>query len=129
MDRATVLYDPDCGLCRWSAERLRRWDRGGRLRFAPLGGAEADELLHELPVAERWASWHLVDAHGRVRSGGRAVAPVLRLLPGGAPLAAAASRFPRATDHAYRWVAEHRDHLGRVLGQRACAVDPSAPRG
>jgi len=23
MDRATVLYDEDCGFCRWAADRLR----------------------------------------------------------------------------------------------------------
>lgn len=126
MDRATVVYDAACGLCRWSADRLRRWDRAGRLRFVPLGTPEADRSLRKLTPQERWASWHLVDAHGRVTSGGGAVPSVLDLLPGGAPLAAAAARFPRLTDRAYRWVAAHRDRLGRLLGARACAVDPSS---
>jgi predicted DCC family thiol-disulfide oxidoreductase YuxK len=46
-------------------------------------------------------------------------------LPTGAPIATLASAFPRATDRAYRWVAKHRERLGRVLGERACAVDPA----
>jgi len=46
-------------------------------------------------------------------------------LPAGAPIAALASAFPRATNRAYRWVARHRERLGRVLGERACAVDPA----
>lgn len=128
MHRATVLYDERCGLCRWSAERLRRWDRAGRLRFVALGTSEADELLPGLTAAQRRASWHLVDPEGRVVSGGAAIPPVCDLLPGGRPIAAASARFPRLTDRAYRWVAAHRRGLGRLLGQRACAVDPGRPR-
>jgi predicted DCC family thiol-disulfide oxidoreductase YuxK len=124
VQHATVLYDADCGLCRWSAERLRRWDRRRRLRFVPLGSAEADRLLDSLTAEQRWGSWHLVDERGLV-SGGEALPRVLALLPGGRPLAALSSRFPRSTDRAYRWVADHRDRLGRFLGERACAVDPS----
>jgi predicted DCC family thiol-disulfide oxidoreductase YuxK len=128
MADATVLYDEDCGLCRWTAERLRRWDRRRALRFVPLGSAEAGELLAGLSPTERWASWHLVDRHGGVRSGGAAVGLVLRRLPNGRWFAAVADRFPRLTDVVYRWVARHRDALGRLLGARACAVDPSGPR-
>jgi predicted DCC family thiol-disulfide oxidoreductase YuxK len=126
--RATILFDAGCGLCRWSAERLRRWDGAGRLRFVALGSPEADDLVRELDPGERWASWHLV-GDGGVRSGGAAVAPLLRLLPGGRPLAGIAERFPRETDRAYRWVAEHRDAIGRLLGRRACAVDPIRASG
>lgn len=130
MGRATVLFDADCGLCRWAAERLRRWDRARRLRFVALGTPEADRLLPDLTPPERAASWHLVDADGRVASGGAAVPAVLRLLPLGRPAAAVSSRFPRLTDAVYRWIAAHRDELGRLLGERACAVDPSAaPQG
>jgi predicted DCC family thiol-disulfide oxidoreductase YuxK len=125
---ATVLYDADCGLCRWSAERLRRWDRGGRLRFAPLRSSEADDLLHELTPDARRSSWHLVAPDGRVTSGGRAIPGVLELLPGGRPLATLAERFPGVTDRAYRWTADHRRGIGRLLGRAACAVDPSPPR-
>lgn len=126
MDRATVLYDAACGLCRWSAERLRRWDRGRRLCFVPLQTPEAARLLPDLSPEDRLASWHVAEG-GRVTSGGAAVPEVLRLLPGGAPLAALAARFPGGTDRAYRWVADHRDRIGRLLGPTACAVDPSRP--
>lgn len=82
-----------------------------------------------MTAARRRGTWHLVDADGgRVVSGGAAIPPVLDLLPGGRPLAATAARFPRLTDRAYRWVADHRRMLGRLLGQRACAVDPGRSR-
>ncbi len=124
MDRATVLYDGDCGLCRWSADTLRRWDRHGRLRFVALQAPEARGLLPGFSDQARLASWHVVDRRGQVRSAAAAVPVVLRLLPGGKPVAAVAARFPRATDRAYRAIADRRDLLGRLLGPEACAVDP-----
>lgn len=73
-------------------------------------------------------SWHLAIGD-RVWSGGAAVAPVLQLLPGGRPLARLAERSPRTVDVLYRLVAENRAMIGAALGQEACAVDPSRPRG
>lgn len=124
----TVCYDAGCGLCRWCAWQLRRWDRRGRLRFVALGDPRSDELLSELSADRRRSSWHLVSADGRVASGGAAVSRVLELLPGGKPLASVADRFPTITESAYRWVADRRERIGRLLGQEACAVDPTAPR-
>lgn len=124
MERTTVLYDGDCGLCRWSADRLRRRDRHGRLRFVALQAPEARDLLPGLSDHARFASWHVLDRAGDVRSAGAAVPVVLRLLPGGRPLAAVAARFPRATERAYRVIADRRDLLGRLLGPEACAADP-----
>jgi predicted DCC family thiol-disulfide oxidoreductase YuxK len=124
----TVLYDADCGFCRWSANVIRAWDRHGNLRFVALQSAEAARLLAGLDASARFASWHAVDAHGRVRSGGAAVSPVLRLLPFGRPLARLADLAPGFTDRAYDLVARHRDRLGRIVGEKACRVDPGSTR-
>jgi predicted DCC family thiol-disulfide oxidoreductase YuxK len=128
MTTATVCFDEDCGLCRWGARRLRRWDRHARLRFVALGDTASDELLHELSPDGRRSSWHLVGPDGQVSSGGAAVPRVLELLPGGRPLAAVADRFPGVTDRLYRWVADRRERIGGHLGQHACAADPRASR-
>ena len=48
-------------------------------------------------------------------SAGAAIEPLMRLLPGGRPLAALARAFPRLTERAYRLVADHRGLLGRFL--------------
>jgi predicted DCC family thiol-disulfide oxidoreductase YuxK len=128
MDQAVVLFDRDCGLCTWSAERLRAWDgRRARLRFVPLQSAEADDLLAGMERERRFASWHVAIA-GEVRSAGAAAAPVLRRLPGGRPLAWLVERLPRTTELAYRAVTVRRQRLGALLGREACAVDPSRPR-
>jgi len=122
----TVLYDEDCGFCRWSADKLRRWDTRGRLTFAAIQSARGAELLHAVPVAERIASMHAVAPDGRVWSGGQAVQVILAELRGGSALASMAASFPGTTERIYRLVACHRKRLGRLLGQRACSVDPSA---
>ena len=129
MDRHLVLYDEDCGFCRWSLDRLLRWDRGGRLRATPIQSEEGSRVLADLSEQDRLASWHLVMPDGRRYSGGAATGPMARLLPAGAPVALLAETFPRSTERLYRWVARNRDMLGRGLGERACAVDPSKRAG
>ena len=134
-----MIYDDDCGFCRWSlavllsAGRPRvpgsRGERGA-LRLLPLGTAEADYLLHDLTVEERNASWHVVidppgpdqlsfDAAPARFSAGAAFVPALRVLPRGRRLAFLAARVPGPTERGYRWVAGHRGLLGHLVGGRA----------
>ena len=125
MARATVFFDGDCGFCRWSADVLRRWDRADRLRFATLDSPEANAALAGLDRETRYGSWHLATPDGRIRSAGAAIPAILRLLPGGEPLAWLASLSPQLTEAAYRTISRNRFRLGRLIGQRACAVDPT----
>jgi predicted DCC family thiol-disulfide oxidoreductase YuxK len=115
MAQATLLYDSDCGFCRWSLGKVLAWDRSGSLCPVALQSDQADRLLAGMPEEERLASWHLVDGDGTVRSAGAAFPGLFRLLPGGAPLAALTSRAPRATDRGYRWVAANRSLWGRLV--------------
>jgi predicted DCC family thiol-disulfide oxidoreductase YuxK/ketosteroid isomerase-like protein len=117
--RWTVVYDADCGFCKWLLSALLRWDRAARLHPIALQQSEADDLLQELTPAERMASWHLISPSGERRSGGEAVAPLLRVLPAGRLPAAGFARFPRLTDRGYRWGAEHRSQLSKCVPSRA----------
>ena len=74
-----------------------------------------------MTMPQRLASWHLATPDGRLHSGGAVFAPLLRLLPGGAPLALAASALPGLTERSYRWVADHRRLLARPLRPDAIA--------
>jgi predicted DCC family thiol-disulfide oxidoreductase YuxK len=125
--RNALLYDSDCGFCRWSVDKVLAWDRNNRLRPVALQEPEADRLLPGIDAETKMASWHLVTAEGRVYSGGAVAPPLLRLLPGGRPLAAIAAAFPGATERAYRWVSRNRDRFGRLAGAR-CDVDPARRR-
>jgi predicted DCC family thiol-disulfide oxidoreductase YuxK len=124
VEGAVLLFDSDCGFCRWAVDKVLAWDRRGRLRPVALQAAEADDLLPGLEPEVKMASWHLVTPDRRAYSGGAAAPPLLRLLPGGTPPAALLARFPRLTERAYRLVARNRDRFGRLAGA-SCAVDPS----
>ena len=129
MDRAIVLYDEDCGVCRWTADRLRRWDRRNRLTFRSIQTAEAGGDLDAMDPEDRYASWHIVEPDGRIWSAGAAIPRVMGRLPGGGPVATLAATFPALTERMYRFVVRHRTRLGTMLGQQACSVDPSAISG
>jgi predicted DCC family thiol-disulfide oxidoreductase YuxK len=126
MEWPILLYDDDCGFCRWSVGRIVRWDRGGVLRVVPIRGSEGERLLADLTEPQRLASWHLVLSNGRRFSAGQVVAPLLRLLPAGRFMAWIPSAFPRFSETVYRSVARNRDRLGRWLGEQACAVNLAA---
>ena len=56
---------------------------------------------------------------GRRFSGGDAVAPIARLLPGGAPVAVLAGALARPTRAGYGWVAANRTRISRLVPARA----------
>jgi predicted DCC family thiol-disulfide oxidoreductase YuxK len=47
-----VLYDADCGFCKWLLSGLLRWDRAERLHLIALQ-PKVDELLADLPIRRR----------------------------------------------------------------------------
>jgi predicted DCC family thiol-disulfide oxidoreductase YuxK len=115
----TLLYDRDCGFCRWCLGKVLAWDRRGAIRPVAIQSEEANRLLMGMPEQERLASWHLVEQNGTVRSAGEAFPSLLRLLPSGSPLAGLTARAPRATDRAYRWVAGNRSRWGKLVSEGA----------
>ncbi len=119
MTAPVVLYDADCGFCRWGVARVLGWDRGWTVRPVAIGSDEGAALLADLDEAARMGSWHLVDRDGGRTSAGAAIAPLMRLLPGGRPVAAIATRLPRATEALYRAIVRRRGWLGRAVSAGA----------
>ena len=117
--RVRVLYDDDCGFCRWSLAVLLRWDRHGRLHPVCLQDPAAAQLLPDRSAAARMDSLHVVDDRGRVWSAGAAVTRLARELPAASPLAAAGAATPKAAERGYRAVAGRRAALGRLITARA----------
>lgn len=124
-----LVYDGDCGLCSRAVDVLRRWDRAGRLEFVPFQTlASRPDLASVAPEAARTAV-QLVSPTGEVRTGADAAAPLLRLLPGTAPLRALLS-LPganRAARRVYNWVARNRHRLPGA--RRHCAVNAGTEVG
>lgn len=110
-----LLYDRDCGFCRFSVAVLLAWDRRRALRPVAIQSEEGERLLAALPTGARLASAHVVEPGGSVRSGGAAAGPTLRRLPLGSPLGALAERRPAAAVRAYDAVAGRRGGLGRLV--------------
>jgi predicted DCC family thiol-disulfide oxidoreductase YuxK len=102
---AWLLYDADCGLCKFVVARVLELDRRGRFRPLALQDPRAAELLPGMSREERLRSFHVVDRDGTVHSAGDGLA---LLVPG-------LERFPRLAAHAYRLIADNRDKLGKLL--------------
>ena len=119
MPQVTLIYDSDCGFCRWCLGKVLAWDRRRAVRPVALGTEEAERMLEGMPPGERMSSWHLVESAGEVHSAGAGFAPLFRSLPGGSPLAAVAARFPQATERGYRAVSGRRSFFGRFVTEGA----------
>jgi predicted DCC family thiol-disulfide oxidoreductase YuxK len=113
--RVVVLYDGECGFCAWALAWLLRWDGAKRLRAQSIQSEEGARVLAGMPAEQRLSSWHAAEPGGPLRSAGAAFPIVLDRLPGGRPLAALARTYPRASERAYRIVADHRAGLGRIV--------------
>src|SRR5271157_3152499 len=120
--RLAVIYDADCGFCRETVRRLRRWDHDRHFEFMPLeeaiacGRPRLEALAAQGHLAD---AVHVVDeATGRVVSGGHAALAILDALPGGWLLRPWAALPPTAAaaDVVYRVAARHRDRLAWLAG-------------
>jgi predicted DCC family thiol-disulfide oxidoreductase YuxK len=99
---ARLYYDRDCGFCRWTLAWILRWDRRGRLQPVPIERPEDLDSWHFARGGERW-------------SAGKAFAPLLEELRGGRLLAPVARRLEWLLEPVYRWTADHRNLLSRVI--------------
>jgi len=113
--QSVLLYDEDCGFCRWSLDKVLAWDRAERIRPLAIQSDEGARLLAPVAPEARLDSWHLVRDDGKLFPAGAAAAPLARLLPGGRPLAALFAAFPGVTERAYGFVARHRSWFARLL--------------
>ena len=113
--RWTLLYDGDCGFCKWIVAGVLAWDRHSRLLPRAIQSAEAQSLLSDLSPERRLAAVHLISPEGERLSAGSVLAPLLRLLPVGALPASGVAHLPRLTNRAYDWVARHRSQLSNAV--------------
>lgn len=114
-----VLYDADCGFCRWSMAWAVRHDARRRLVAVPIQSPLGAELLAELAPDERLRSAHVITEDGSRLSGGPAAADVLSALPQTRMLGRLAHGLPRTTAALYGLVAARRQSFGRFVGSDA----------
>ncbi|MCW3028695.1 MAG: hypothetical protein JWN81_1906 [Solirubrobacterales bacterium] len=114
-----VLYDGDCGFCRWATAWVLRLDRRHLLVAVPIQSSLGAKLLADLSPDDRLRAAHVVGEDGRRCSGGAAAAEVLGALDLTRVPARMLRRWPQATDRLYAAVARRRIALGRFVGTRA----------
>lgn len=67
-----VLWDRDGGFCAWMLSLFLRADSQRTLRTVHVRSPEGDRHLAGIAPERRLTSWHVVDAEGRLSSGGDA---------------------------------------------------------
>jgi predicted DCC family thiol-disulfide oxidoreductase YuxK len=117
MGSVHLLYDADCGFCRWSVVQLLAWDGRGRRLLEPVAiqSVRGAQLLATVPEADRLKTAHVVGPDGTVYSGGDAAAVVADLLPAGAPLAFVARLVPWLVRGGYGVIAGNRIRISRLV--------------
>ena len=117
MNKAVLIYDGACPLCRSSVRLVTGRARSGELELLPLQAPERAARYPELSEEACRQAMHLVLPDGRVVAGSEALPEALARLrglrwlshafgiPGVKPLAR----------HVYQWVSHNRYALSRVL--------------
>jgi len=114
-----VLYDADCGFCRWAMAWALRRDRHDALAAVPIQSPLGSELLVDVAPSERLRWAHVVREDGSHRAGGAAAADVLSVLPLTRAFGRLAHGLPRTTALLYGVIAGRRETFGRLVGGEA----------
>jgi predicted DCC family thiol-disulfide oxidoreductase YuxK len=127
----TVLYDGSCGLCRASADRVRKMDRGGRIELLDLHDPSVHSRFPQVNREEAMRLMQAVDAKGRVYSGVDAWARIGLSMPGWKLIAwvLLVPGIHFVAGQIYLWVARNRYRWNRELcADGTCAVHADASR-
>lgn len=121
-----VVFDGDCGFCRFWVERWRIW-ADGYFRFEPFQ-TEA-EKFPDLPRAKFKEAVQLIEPNGAVYSGADAFLRLLEFVRGFGWLAILLAGLPGFMPVArlsYRWIARHRS-FSSLLTLLSWGDDPQPP--
>ena len=110
-----LVYDGECGFCRFGIDVIRRFDRHGVFGFCPFGHPIAEGLLADVPEEARYEQMHLATPSGLL-SGTDAAKAVLRELPFGRLASRVGIHRLYPLIVRYRWV------LGRFISQSPALV-------
>ncbi len=106
-----VLFDDDCKLCRASVEAVRMYDNSGVVDLLDIHDDEKRALFPGLEMNALMEEIHVVDEHGRVWRGARAINEILRRqhgLPGILAYLWYLPGFPWLADRQYKRIARRR---------------------
>jgi predicted DCC family thiol-disulfide oxidoreductase YuxK len=126
--RRIVYFDASCGICFWIARTLARLDAFERLSIR--ANTEREGMPAGMSAELLDSTILVVDSEsGRAYTRARAVAQILRSLPGGF-LVAVPMQLPGLVQLAevfYDRVAQNRARISQWLGMAACGLPSTAP--
>ncbi len=124
--QAYLLFDGDCGICSWSAEKVQRMDRRGLFAVQPYQSITAAELQKfGLTYQDCEKKMQVITRAGKVWPGAFGVNYFFwhywpwKLLVG---LIYAIPPVLVAEIIIYAWVARHRHQLSKWFGLKACLL-------
>lgn len=117
MEHPTLVYDDDCGFCTWWADFF-----AANSRFHIVGFSELTQEQRERLPSDYERCAHLL-TDDTVYSCGEAVEVALRrsdLVPRELPRTGIGDFGPyvRGRERAYRWIADNRELLGKIISKR-----------
>jgi predicted DCC family thiol-disulfide oxidoreductase YuxK len=89
-----LAYDADCGPCTKFKRTVDILDRFERIDFISLTKADEEGLLDNIPVRQRYKSFHLVSPKGEPKSGSEALLGLIAILPAGKIVSPIINCFP-----------------------------------
>lgn len=118
MKPTVVLYDDECAFCTAQVRHLARLDWFHALRAVPASSPEALQAAPGLTREGLMRELHCVTPSGRVFTAARAFRAFFARVPLLAPMAWLmwVPGVIFVAEAVYRWVADHRSWLSRVLG-------------
>ncbi len=115
--RPTMLYDGRCRICTAGADRVRAYDRAGRVDVLSLHDPSVAQRFPEVKREHVLATMHLVQPDGSIDRGADAVREIMRLIPGARWLALLwlVPGFSLLANLGYAWVAKNRYRFNRKV--------------
>jgi predicted DCC family thiol-disulfide oxidoreductase YuxK len=89
-----LAYDADCGPCTKFRRIVDILDKYERIDFISLTKADEEGLLDNIPVRQRYKSFHLISPKREPKSGSEALLELVAILPGGKIISPIINNFP-----------------------------------
>ena len=81
IDRATIVFDGQCGFCRSGVAMLARLDGGRNFEFLSLHDTRCRQVLPDRSHGDLLKEMHLVEASGQWHAGAEAIRVIARRVP------------------------------------------------
>lgn len=118
MNKQIVIYDGDCPLCRSFSQIIKKWDKAEIFEFKPAKSVELSGLVQGLNPQDFRTAVVSIKSNGRLYTGVKAVAEILKKLPNGWRFLGIIILLPIIRNLAaifYRIIAHNRYFLSRFI--------------